>query len=174
MSMYNLENLIKQKTCFEILENPSCMDLVLTNCPRRFQISKVFEARISDFQKLTVTVFKQYLPQPSPPPAAPPIQKKKQCAKVLMFWYYRNFWHDEFRAELDKEILKCDLNNIEFHHFLKLFTQDSSKHVHLKKKYLKPNQQRFMTKELYKAIVNRSRLCNKFLRYTAESFRKRY
>ena len=82
-----------------------------------------------------------------------------------MFRYSRNFWHDEFRAERDKEILKCDLNNIEFHHFLKLFTQDSSKHVHLKKKYLKANQQRFMTKELYKAIVNHSRLCNKFLRY---------
>ena len=31
MSTYNLKNLVKQKTCFKNTENPSCIDLILTN-----------------------------------------------------------------------------------------------------------------------------------------------
>ena len=51
MSLYNLENLVKQKT-FKNHENPSCIDLILTNSPRSFQNSNVFETGLSDFHKL--------------------------------------------------------------------------------------------------------------------------
>ena len=34
----------------------------------------------------------------------------------------------------------------------------------MKKKYLRTNQGEFMTKELNKAIMTRSRLCNKYLK----------
>ena len=36
---YNLKNLIKEKTCFKNPENPSCIDLFLTNSPLSFQNS---------------------------------------------------------------------------------------------------------------------------------------
>ena len=34
---YSFNSLIKQLTCFENLENPSCIDLILKNKPRSFQ-----------------------------------------------------------------------------------------------------------------------------------------
>ena len=53
----------------------------------------------SNFYKLTVKIIKQYFP--------------KQKPKVIMYRDYQNFRNDLFRAELDNEILKYDLNNIE-------------------------------------------------------------
>ena len=58
MSVHNLKTLIKQKTCFKNPENPTCIDLILTNSPRSFQNSSVFETGLSDFHKLTITVLK--------------------------------------------------------------------------------------------------------------------
>ena len=66
MRMYNLINLIKHKTCFKTPENPSCRDLVLTNCPQSFQRSVVFETGISDFHKLTLRSLKNTSPNKNP------------------------------------------------------------------------------------------------------------
>ena len=49
MSTYNLKSLVKQKTCFKNPDKPSCIDLILTNSPRSFQDSSVFETGLSDF-----------------------------------------------------------------------------------------------------------------------------
>ena len=46
---YSLNSLIKQLTCFKNPENPSCIDLILTNKPRSFQTESVIETRLSDF-----------------------------------------------------------------------------------------------------------------------------
>ena len=43
MSVYNLRNIVKQITCFGNPENPSYIDLILTNSMRNFQNSSVFE-----------------------------------------------------------------------------------------------------------------------------------
>ena len=37
VEFYNLGCLLKDKTCFKSLLNPSCIDLFLTNCPRSLQ-----------------------------------------------------------------------------------------------------------------------------------------
>ena len=57
-SLYNLVSLIKVPTCFKNAENPSCIDLILTNKPHSFQNSTVLETGLSDFHKLTLTVLK--------------------------------------------------------------------------------------------------------------------
>ena len=36
---YNLSNLIKEPTCFKSMENPTCIDLMLTNYAKSFQHS---------------------------------------------------------------------------------------------------------------------------------------
>ena len=46
-----------------------------------------------------------------------------------------------------------------------------NKHAPMKQKYLRANYGRFMTKDLYKAIMKRSRLRNKFLRDRIDIFR---
>ena len=41
--IYNTKNIIKEKICFKNCENPTCIDLILTNRPRSFQDSTVIE-----------------------------------------------------------------------------------------------------------------------------------
>ena len=36
ISVHNLKTLIKQKTSFKNIENPTCIDLILTNSPQSF------------------------------------------------------------------------------------------------------------------------------------------
>ena len=55
---YEFKNLIKDATCYKNPENPSCIDLILTNNPNSFQNSGVIETGLSDFHKMTVTVMK--------------------------------------------------------------------------------------------------------------------
>ena len=71
---------------------------------------------------------------------------------------YRNFRNNEFRAELDNEMLKHDLCNMEYQHFLNIFIEILNKHAPMKQKYVRANQERFMTIDLHKAIIKRSRL----------------
>ena len=95
MSIHNLKTLVKQKTCFKNPENPTCIDLILTNSPRSLQKSSVFETGLSDFHKLTITVLKQYFPKLKP--------------KVVNYRDHQNSQNNEFRAVLDNEMSKHDL-----------------------------------------------------------------
>ena len=87
---------------------------------------------------------------------------------------YRKFLNEEFRAQLDYEISKHDINNMEYQHFLNIFIEVINKHAPIKEKYLRSNQGRFITKNLHKAIMKRSRLRNKFLRDRTEMSQKEY
>ena len=49
MSVYKLKTLIKQKTCFKNPENPTSIDLILTNSTQSFPNSSVCESGHSDF-----------------------------------------------------------------------------------------------------------------------------
>ena len=37
-SSYNLTSMLNKPTCFKNPDKPSCIDLILTNCPRSFKI----------------------------------------------------------------------------------------------------------------------------------------
>ena len=124
MSVHNLKTLIKQKTCFENPENPARIDLILTNSPRSFQNIRVFETGLSDFHKLTIAVLKQYFPKLKP--------------KVVNYRDYRHL-RNEFRAELDNEMLKHDLINMEYQHFLNIFIEILNKHAPMKQKCRRAN-----------------------------------
>ena len=87
---------------------------------------------------------------------------------------YKNFQNNEFRAELSNEMLKNDLGNMEYQHFLNIFIEILNKHVPMKQKYLRANQGRFMTKDLHKAIMKRSRLRNQFLSDRTDISREEY
>ena len=52
---YNLSSLIKEPTCYKNPQNPSCIDLILTNTPYSFQSSCAIETGSSYFHKMTVT-----------------------------------------------------------------------------------------------------------------------
>ena len=59
---YNLNSLTA--TCFKSVDNPSCIELILTSHPKCYQNSGVYETGISDFHKLTFTVLKTNFQSP--------------------------------------------------------------------------------------------------------------
>ena len=132
LNLYNLKNLVKQNTCFKNPDKPTCIDLILTNCPRSFQNTDTFETGLSDFHKLTFTVLKQHFP--------------KQKPRVVIHRQYKNFRNDYFRIELENALLKYDINNIDYDNFIKTFLTVLDKHAPIKKKYLRANHANFVTK----------------------------
>ena len=66
LNLYNLINLVKQNTCFKNPDKPTCIDLILTDCPRSFENMDTFEIGLSDFHKLTFTVLKQHFRKQKP------------------------------------------------------------------------------------------------------------
>ena len=72
--------------------------------------------------------------------------------KIVNYRGYRNFRNDEFSAELDNKILKHDMNNIKYKHFLDIFIETLNKHAPMKIKYLRAKQGKFMTNGLNKEL----------------------
>ena len=60
-SSYTLNSLIKQPTCFKNQENPSCIDLILTNKPRSLESTCVIETGLSEFHRMTVSLLKMHI-----------------------------------------------------------------------------------------------------------------
>ena len=55
---YNLQNLVRDPTCCKNSSKPTCIDLILTNFPKLFQLTQTIEIGLSDFHKLILTVLK--------------------------------------------------------------------------------------------------------------------
>ena len=56
---YNLQNLIKQPTCYKNPSRPTCIDLILTNVPPSLQRTCVIKTGLSDFDLMTLSVMKK-------------------------------------------------------------------------------------------------------------------
>ena len=48
---YSLKSLFKKPTYFKNPDHPTCIDLILTNRQKSYQISTIAEAGLSDFHK---------------------------------------------------------------------------------------------------------------------------
>ena len=83
-----LRNLINVPTCYKNFDNPTSIDLILTNRPSYFQRSTVFETGLSDFHLLTITEFKTSF--------------QKREPKIIKYRDYKNFDHSKFRSEIFK------------------------------------------------------------------------
>ena len=60
------KNLVEQKTCFKSTNNPSCIDLFVTNSPRSFQNTITLASGLSDFHKMVLTILKSTFPKAKP------------------------------------------------------------------------------------------------------------
>ena len=94
---YCFKNLIKTPTCFKTPDNSKCIDLILTNKPKRFCGLQVFESGLSDFHKMTATVLKTFVKEPDP--------------KVITYRSYKYFSNEEYRnnvfAEFNPKFHTC-------------------------------------------------------------------
>ena len=159
-SSFNLTSMINKPTCFKNLEKPSCIDLILTNCPRSFQNSCVIETGLSDYHKLVVTVMKTTY--------------KKSQPKIVTYRKYKNFDNDIFRESLlqiESNGNNCDDN---FENFTSSCNIILNELAPQKKKYVRGNQSPFMNKNLSKAIMKRSKLRNILTKKRTEENRKNY
>ena len=107
---------------------------------------------LSDFHKMIVTSLKAHF--------------KKLPPKKIVYRDYKNFDENAFLYELDQNMIKGKFyaQNDPYNGFTNTFTNVANKHAPLKKKIIRGNDARFMTKELRKAIMNRSRSKHKYLK----------
>ena len=63
MADYHAKNLVKEPTCFKSIDNPSCIDLFITNSYLSFQNTTTVATGLSDFHKMTVTILKTTFPR---------------------------------------------------------------------------------------------------------------
>ena len=120
---HDMKNLVKEKTCFKSIENPSCIDLFLTNSAASFQNTTTVTTGLSDFHKMAVTVMKTTFPKAQP--------------KIIYYRDYKNFDLYNFRTELRKELNESVEKD--YHHFELTFLRVLEKHAPMKKKVVRAN-----------------------------------
>ena len=139
---YKLNSLIKEPTCFKNIENPTCIDLIITNRPRSFCHSTAIETGLSDFHKLTITVLRSNFAKLKP--------------KIIHFRAFRKFCNFAFREDLLKELFTNDISPAQLNSFKDTVLRVIGRHAPRKKKYVRNNQANFMNTDLNKAIMKRS------------------
>ena len=149
---YKLRNLVKYPTCFKNPENPSCIDLLLTNKSLSFQTTTMIETGLSDFHKMIVAVMKMHFPKMKP--------------RVIRYRKYKTFNNDAFvntlRPELTKQKKVLDEKGLDA--FSEICTDVLDKHAPQRKWYLRSNHKPFMNNEISKTVIARTRLRNRFLK----------
>ena len=155
--IYSLKNLIKVPTCFKNPDRPTCIDVMLTSSYRSFHNSCVVETGISDFHKMTVTVMKTHF--------------KKREPKVIQYRDFSNFLEIEYREFLIE--LAHDPNQ-SYEMFLQRSKEALDIRAPLKSKYLRSNHSPFMNKDISKAIMNCTRLRNKFWKSRSDESKLAY
>ena len=147
-----LKSLIEEPICFKTLTN---LHLILTNRSNLFQHSSTFETGLPDFHLLTVTEFKMGF------------QKLKP--KVIAYRDYKNVDNAKFRYN----IVTATSNVNDFGTYESTIFNIFNRYVPIKKKYIRANEAPFMSKELHKVIMKRSRLRDKFLKYRTDINKKK-
>ncbi len=152
--MYNLKNLINEPTCYKNPDNPSSIDIILTNRKGSFQNSFALETGLSDHHKMVITVLKKYI--------------KKKDPITINYRNYKNFNEEEFRNDLVRELEILE-ENMNYDDFKGIFMKVLNLHAPSKRKIIRGNNAPFMNKILSKAFMQRSKLKNNYNRNPTES-----
>ena len=122
----------------------------MTNRPHSFQNSTVLETGLSDFHKLTVSVLKTTF--------------RKMPPKSIIYRSYKDYSCISFRDELNFHLNGIDLKKISNDDYISIIMEIFNRHAPLKQRYVRANECPFVTKELRKEHMKRSRLRNKYLK----------
>ena len=83
---YSCKNVVKDPTCYKNINNPSTIDLIITNTPRSCWNTKSFVNGLSDFHALVVTTLNIKFDKPQP--------------KEVIYRDYKNFDLNNFQRDL--------------------------------------------------------------------------
>ena len=151
---FHAKNLVKDSTCFKNPDNPSCIDLFITNSYRSFQKTTTVTTGLSDFYKMTVTVLKTTFPKAEP--------------RIITYRdYSSNFGQD---LEID---LKRNLEVIEkgkYNPFEDVVKNTLQTYYPEKRRTVRANHKPYVTKEMRNSMMRRSQLQNKVFKYGGQTY----
>ena len=159
---FDFTSLIKEPTCYKNPDNPSCIDLILTNKHLSFQNLCVAETGLSDFHRMILTVTKMTF------------QKLKP--RVISYREYNHFNNETYKNEFLSEISNSCLNfnDSGFNDFFDICRAILDQHASRKQKYARGNHMPFMNKAISKEIMKRTQLRNKFLKERNDENKRKY
>ena len=140
-------NHMKQKTCWKSSRG-SCIDLILSNKKHSLFNTGTLETGLSDHHSLVYSMLKTTF--------------QKLPSQKISYRKWKNFDKDLFNNKLLDLMPIC---NLEFSTFNKIFIDLLDQHAPRRTKFLRGNNQPYISKILRKAIMKRSRLksiANKF------------
>ena len=127
------------------MDNPSCIDLIITNKPGCFQKTITTSLGLSDCHMFVTTTLKASFEKARP--------------KEVYYRDFKHFNNIDFKNELNSKLG----NQIkDYNIFENIFLEVLDEHAPVKKKYLRANHAPYMTKTLRKAIMKRSELKSKY------------
>ena len=135
---FSLQNIISGKTCHKSNVGTS-IDIMLTNRPRSFHKTGIFETGISNHRKLILSFFRSCFTRIPP--------------TTIEYRKYKTFGKSKFLHELDQKLLKGAVyqNNKEMYSiFRRIFQNVLNKHAPLKQKKVRGNHAPFMIKDMTK------------------------
>ena len=156
---YNLSSLIRESTCYKNPENPSYIDIFLTNSPNSFQNSSVVETGLSDFHRMIVTVMKTSF--------------QRLLSKIRHYRDYSSYDNNIFRDSLFNELSKLNIEALDLNKFVTICIDTLNNHVPRKKNYIRGNHLPFMNKELSEEIMHRTRLRTNVLRNRSDENKRK-
>ena len=151
--MVSLTKLIKEPTCFKS-QNSTLLDLILTNRPTTFLKSQNFKTGLSDCHKLVCgTLWASF---------------KKLPPKIVKYRDQKGFIKKKVSSWFDSKLIQgylyrnCDEP---YEKLSEIFVDILNHHTPLKEKPIRGNQAPLMTKELSKALMEKSKTRNKYLKW---------
>ena len=95
---------------------------------------------------------------------------QKKLTKIITYRDYKKSKNAKFRHDINNFAFdQCDVSN-----FKETMFNIFDKHPPMKQKYLRANETPFITKELHREIIKRSRLHNNFLRTKSQGDRLKF
>ena len=140
---FSMQNIVTGKTCHKGNASTS-VDIMLTNKPRSFHKTSIFETGIIHHQKLILSSSRCYFTRIPP--------------KTIEYRKNKTFDKSKFLHGLDQELLKGSVyqNDEEMYsNFKRIFQNVLNKHAPLKQKKVRGNRAPFMGNALSKAIMNK-------------------
>ena len=95
---------------------------------------------------------------------------------LLLRWFHikKQCDSDKFKLKVSDKLSRQDLSTMDYKNFKGAIIDSLNKHAPLKRKYLKANNSSFITNALNKAIMQRSKLRNLYLKVRSNENRIRY
>ena len=130
------------------------LDVFLTNRTTSFHNTAITETGISDHHKLITSFFRSHF--------------ERIPTKKVEYRNYKKFNVTNFLRDLDQEMIQGEMYqyvNDMYSTFSEIFRSVLDTHAPLKWKMIRGNQVPFMTKQLIKAIMNRCKLRNRYIKW---------